>query len=90
MQNARTFNTDSSDIVREARAQHLMRPKFLKEAAAEHNLFLAEDGTVLEIVDKPGSAKKKPKKDGATETENGGSAKKVCALARKTSSASRV
>lgn len=63
MQNCRTFNADSSAIVREARAQHLMRPKFLKEAATLHNLFLAEDGTVLEIVDdKPGSAKKKGKK----------------------------
>jgi Bromodomain len=60
MQNCRTFNADSSEIVREARAQHLMRPKFLKEAAAEHNLFLAEDGSVLEIVDdNQGSPKKK-------------------------------
>ena len=64
MQNCRTFNADSSDIVREARAQHLLRPKFLKEASAEHNLFLAEDGSVLEIIDEnQGSPKKKgPKK----------------------------
>jgi hypothetical protein len=64
MQNCRTFNADSSDIVKEARAQHLLRPKFLKEAAEEHNLFLAEDGSVLEIVDEvQGSPKKKgPKK----------------------------
>jgi Bromodomain len=79
MQNCRTFNADSSDIVREARSQHLMRPKFLKEAAAEHNLFLAEDGTVLEIVEKPASAKKKAKKDDADEIESGAaSGKKVC------------
>ena len=63
MQNCRTFNADSSDIVREARAQHLLRPKFLREAAASHNLFLAEDGSVLEMEDeKLASAKKKGKK----------------------------
>jgi Bromodomain len=78
MQNCRTFNADSSDIVREARSQHLMRSKFLKEAAAEHNLFLAEDGTVLEIVDKPASAKKKAKKDDADEIDGAVSGKKVC------------
>jgi hypothetical protein len=60
MQNCRTFNADSSEIVREARAQHLMRPQFLKEAAEKHNLFLAEDGSVLEILDdNHGSPKKK-------------------------------
>lgn len=86
MQNCRTFNADSSDIVREARAQHLMRPKFLKEAAAKHNLFLAEDGSVLEIIDdKPGSAKKKAigkKKnadDADDEKDGAAPSKKVCA-----------
>jgi Bromodomain len=60
LQNCRTFNADSSDIVKEARAQHLMRPMFLKEAAAQHDLFLAEDGSVLEIIDDiSGSPKKK-------------------------------
>jgi Bromodomain len=61
MQNCRKFNADSSDIVKEAREQHLLRPQYLKEAAAEHDLFLAEDGSVLEIVDekKKGSSKKK-------------------------------
>lgn len=62
MQNCRQFNADNSDIVREAREQHLMRPKFLKEAAAEHNMFLGEDGSVLEIVED--SPKKKKKKGG--------------------------
>ena len=58
MQNCRKFNADSSDIVREAREQHLMRPKFLEEAAEKLNLFLAEDGSVLEIVDEKPSSKK--------------------------------
>lgn len=86
VQNCRTFNADSSDIVREAREQHLLRPKFLKEAAAKHDLFLAEDGSVLEIIDdKPGSAKKKGKKktddaeDNAVESDAAVSRKKVCA-----------
>ena len=71
MQNCRTFNADSSDIVREARAQHLLRPKFLKEAAAEHNLFLAEDGSVLEIVDENQASPKKkgPRKKKIDDTE---------------------
>jgi hypothetical protein len=61
MQNCRKFNADSSDIVKEAREQHLLRPQYLKEAAADHDLFLAEDGSVLEIVDekKKGTSKKK-------------------------------
>lgn len=79
MQNCRTFNADSSDIVREARAQHLLRPKFLKEAAAEHNLFLAEDGSVLEIVDESnGSPKKKgPKKKNSQDTVDSSAAEKA-------------
>lgn len=74
MQNCRKFNADSSDIVKEAREQHLLRPQFLKEAAAEHSLFLAEDGSVLEIVDekKKGTSKKK-------KTDTG---EKVCRLPR--------
>lgn len=76
MQNCRTFNADSSDIVREARAQHLMRPKFLKEAAADHNLFLAEDGAVMEIIDKPGSAKKKAVERKKDEVNGNGHAQK--------------
>lgn len=66
MQNCRKFNADSSDIVKEAREQHLLRPQYLKEAAAEHNLFLAEDGSVLEIVEekKKGASKKKKSESG--------------------------
>jgi len=61
LQNCRQFNAPSSDIVKEARKQHLLRPKMLKDAATKHDLFLAEDGAVLEIFDEPqkGSAKKK-------------------------------
>jgi len=73
MNNCREFNANSSDIVKAARMQHLLRPQYLKEAAAKHNLFLAEDGSVLEISDdKPGSAKKKKggKKRNKAEDEN--------------------
>lgn len=78
LQNCRQFNATSSDIVKEAREQHLMRPKLLLQAALKHNLFLAEDGTVLEILDdeklddsqRTGRAKKNgdkvDKKDGST------------------------
>jgi hypothetical protein len=62
VQNCRQFNSGSSSIVKEARQQHLLRPKLLLEAAREHHLFLSEDGTVLEIFDEKeesGSAKKK-------------------------------
>jgi hypothetical protein len=64
LQNCRTYNANSSDIVREARQQHMMRPGILKKAAAKHDLFLAEDGSVLEIFDEEkGTKKKKAKKD---------------------------
>ena len=74
LQNCRQFNSNNSDIVRAAREQHLLRPKFLKAAAEEHDLFLAEDGSVLEIVDeKTGSAKKKAgsKKRGKQDEDKG-------------------
>lgn len=74
LQNCRQFNAKNSDIVREAREQHLMRPKLLKDAAAKHGLFLAEDGSVLQIYDddekKSVNAKKKgrkPRKDSKEE-----------------------
>ncbi|GKY91232.1 hypothetical protein MPSEU_000095800 [Mayamaea pseudoterrestris] len=51
LQNCRQFNSMTSDIVKEARKQHLLRPTFLKDAAEKNNLFLAEDGSVLEIFD---------------------------------------
>jgi len=49
MQNCLLFNAPDSDIVREARDQALMRPKLLKKAAMDNNLFLSEDGTILEV-----------------------------------------
>jgi hypothetical protein len=67
LQNCRQFNANSSDIVKEAREQHLMRPKLLIAAAKEHNLFLAEDGSVLEIFDDEKSVNIK-KSDSAKKT----------------------
>jgi hypothetical protein len=51
MQNCLQFNAPNSDIVKEARQQALMRPDILRRAAMQHNLFLSEDGSVLEILD---------------------------------------
>jgi hypothetical protein len=77
MQNCVKFNDPHSDVVKEARQQTLMRPTVLRNAAKKHNLFLAEDGNVLEIVDDKkdadGSPKKKKKrrKKGDEEEEEG-------------------
>lgn len=85
LQNCRTYNANSSDIVREARQQHMMRPGILKKAAVKHDLFLAEDGSVLEIFDEEkGTKKKKAKKDedaggGDGEADKVAATKKVCA-----------
>jgi len=49
MSNCLQFNAPNSDIVKEARNQALLRPSFLKKAAMEHNLFIAEDGGVLDV-----------------------------------------
>ena len=49
MQNCIKFNSSESDIVREARQQALMRPGMLRNAAMKHKLFLAEDGSALEV-----------------------------------------
>lgn len=62
LNNCRQFNDPSSEIVAEAKRQHLTRPKFLKEAAAKLNLFLGEDGTVLEITEEDTPLKKKRKR----------------------------
>ena len=47
----------------------MLRPKFLKDAAAKNNLFLAEDGAVLEIFDDEPkvTTKKSDKKAGQDE-----------------------
>jgi hypothetical protein len=51
MQNCIKFNDPNSDVVKKARQQALMRPTALRNAANKFNLFLAEDGSVLEIID---------------------------------------
>jgi hypothetical protein len=61
LSNCRQFNAHNSQIVKEAREQHLRRPSFLREAAEAHNLFLAEDGSVLEIFDDEAKAPKSKK-----------------------------
>ena len=76
LQNCREFNSTSSDIVKEARKQHLMRPKILKDASEKHNLFLAEDGSVLEIFDEEPKASTKGKK-GKAGDDDGQKAQKV-------------
>jgi hypothetical protein len=60
MQNCLKFNAPDSEIVQEVRQQALMRPNWLRDAAMKNNLFLAEDGSVLEILD---DDKKKSKKN---------------------------
>jgi len=49
MSNCLQFNSANSEIVREARQQTLQRPSLLKKAAIENNLFLAEDGSAIEV-----------------------------------------
>lgn len=53
MQNCLKFNAPSSDVVKEARLQALMKPTVLRKAAETHSLFMAEDGSVLDIIDEP-------------------------------------
>jgi hypothetical protein len=63
MQNCLKFNAPDSEIVQEARQQALMKPNILRRAALEHDLFLAEDGSVLEVYDDD-KKKSKGKEDG--------------------------
>merc|ERR1711957_198030 len=51
MQNCLQFNAHESEICQEARQQALMRPSQLRGAAMANDLFLAEDGSVLQILD---------------------------------------
>lgn len=53
MTNCSTFNAPNSDIVREAQKHALAMPRILRDAAFHNNLFLAEDGSVLDIFDEP-------------------------------------
>ena len=57
MHNCIKFNAQDSEIVQEARHQALMRPNILRNAALKHDLFLAEDGSVLEVYDDDGKKK---------------------------------
>merc|ERR1712100_897605 len=59
MQNCLQFNAPNSEIVQEARQQALMRPTLLRNAAVKHDLFLAEDGSVLDILDEEAIKKQK-------------------------------
>ena len=72
LQNCREFNAASSDIVKEAREQHLMRPDILRRASAKHDLFLGEDGTVLEMFDDEKKVKSKKKSKKAKGDDDGG------------------
>lgn len=70
MQNCLKFNEKGSEIVSEARQQALMRPSMLRKAAMKHKIFLAEDGSALEVYSdgegdqdgKPSPKKKRKKK----------------------------
>jgi len=64
MQNCLTFNSPKSDIVKDARQQALMRPDILRKAAEKHDLFLSEDGSVLEVVDDDKIGKKRRRSHG--------------------------
>jgi hypothetical protein len=64
MQNCLKFNAADSEIVQEARQQALSRPTLLRNAAMKHDLFLAEDGSVLEIRDDDAKKQAKGNVDG--------------------------
>jgi hypothetical protein len=78
LQNCRQYNAPTSDIVKEARKQHLMRPKILTQAAEANKLFLAEDGSVFEIVDD--EPKGEPTKKKAAKKEDSAGANKKPAV----------
>ena len=69
MQNCLQFNAPDSEIVKEARQQALMRPDMLREAATKNNLFITEDGTILEVYDD--EKKDQGKKMGIDKKKNG-------------------
>ena len=69
MQNCLQFNAFESEICQEARQQALMRPGQLRAAAMANNLFLAEDGSVLQIVDEKASATPVKKRKRRTKEE---------------------
>jgi len=78
MQNCLKFNAPDSDVVKEVRQQALMRPQTLRNAAQKHKIFLAEDGSALEILDEKekkeatnpkGTPKKRRRRKNGDETE---------------------
>jgi hypothetical protein len=74
MQNCLKFNAEGSEIVREARQQALMRPLMLRNAAMKHKIFLAEDGSALDVYsdgegDKDDGGPTKKRKGGKKKTE---------------------
>lgn len=69
MQNCLQFNAHDSEICQEARQQALMRPSQLRAAALANDLFLAEDGTVLQIVDEKSGATPVKKRKRRTKEE---------------------
>jgi hypothetical protein len=74
MQNCLKFNAEGSEIVREARQQALMRPLMLRNAAMKHKIFLAEDGSALDVYsdgegDKDEGGPKKKRKGGKKKAE---------------------
>ena len=69
MQNCLQFNAHESEICQEARQQALMRPSQLRAAAMANNLFLAEDGSVLQIIDDKSSATPVKKRKRRTKEE---------------------
>lgn len=73
MQNCVKFNAPDSDVVKEARHQALSRPDVLRNAALKHKLFLAEDGSVLEVYS---DNEKEKKEDGGGKKKRGGRKKK--------------
>lgn len=69
MQNCLDFNAHESEICQEARQQVLMRPSQLRAAAMANDLFLAEDGSVLQILDDKSSATPVKKRKRRTKEE---------------------
>merc|ERR1711935_1025813 len=69
MQNCLQFNAHESEICQEVREQALMRPSQLRAAAMANDLFLAEDGSVLQIVDEKNSGTPVKKRKRRTKEE---------------------
>ena len=69
LRNCLKFNAQDSEIAQEARDQALLRPAMLRKAALSHGLFLAEDGSVLQIQDD--STKKEETQDASKKRKRG-------------------